>query len=172
MAAERAQWEWAHVGAGTTLAVTYLSLIPGFLPALVLLVLLTAVVVLPTLLLGLAAALVMVPPYGLWRLTTRRRRRRQGQAHSDRSGQTGPPLDLPQPPPLGPPNLPIHIHHAEMAHVPAVLSAYMGLRKAITEHGSLDPKTHTAIMFTVASLEAMRVRAGAEREPPPARRVE
>ena len=43
--------------------------------------------------------------------------------------------------------------HAEMASAPAVLSAYMGLRKAIVDHGSLDPKTHTAIMFTVASLE-------------------
>lgn len=106
--ATQPQWEWAHVGAGTTVVVTYLSLIPGFLPSLLLLILLTAVVVLPMLLVAVATALVIAPPYGLWRLTTRRRRRRH--AHSDRTGQPGVALDLLEPPRLGSPNLPIHVH--------------------------------------------------------------
>jgi alkylhydroperoxidase/carboxymuconolactone decarboxylase family protein YurZ len=43
--------------------------------------------------------------------------------------------------------------HAEMAHAPAVLSAYSGIREAISTHGSLDAKTRTAIMLAVCSVE-------------------
>jgi hypothetical protein len=44
--------------------------------------------------------------------------------------------------------------HAEMAYAPVVLSAYMGIRNAIEAYGSLDPKTHTAIMLTVSAAQA------------------
>ncbi len=43
--------------------------------------------------------------------------------------------------------------HAEMAHAPAVLRAYMGIRDAITSDGSLEPTTHTAIMLSVAAAQ-------------------
>ncbi len=68
-----------HAGAGTTLVLTYLALIPGFLPFLALTALVTAVLVVPLLVIGLAFAVVVVPPYGVWRLATggRRRQRRE-----------------------------------------------------------------------------------------------
>ena len=66
-----------HAGGGLALAVTQLSaIIPGFLAALILGVALVAVVVVPLLALGLLAALLAAPPYGLWRLAARRRQRR------------------------------------------------------------------------------------------------
>ena len=43
--------------------------------------------------------------------------------------------------------------HAQMAHAPAVLSAYMGIRRALEEQSVLDQKTRTAIMLIVDSLE-------------------
>ncbi|HUI71678.1 MAG TPA: hypothetical protein VL354_14245 [Spirochaetia bacterium] len=43
--------------------------------------------------------------------------------------------------------------HAQMAHAPAVLSAYMGIRRAAEEQSVLDQKTRTAVMLTVDSLE-------------------
>ena len=111
MATERPQWDLMHVGGGTTLVVTYLSLIPGFLPSLLLLALLTAGVVLPMLLLGVAAALVVAPPYGLWRLTSRARRRRRRQA--DNTEWAARPLSVTpgvsKRSTLGSSNLPIHV---------------------------------------------------------------
>jgi hypothetical protein len=66
-----------HAGAGTTIVLTYLGLIPGVLPILALTAVVTAVLVLPAVILGLAAALLVAPPYGIWRLATRARRRRR-----------------------------------------------------------------------------------------------
>jgi hypothetical protein len=65
----------SNAGGGTLLVLTYLNLIPGFLPTLALTGLITAVVLLPALVLGLAAAVAIGPPYGVWRLATRGRRR-------------------------------------------------------------------------------------------------
>jgi len=66
-----------HAGAGTSQLLVQLSvLIPGLLPTLALVGVITAVVVLPLVLIGLAATLVIAPPFGLWRLATRSRRRR------------------------------------------------------------------------------------------------
>ena len=65
-----------HAGAGTGLALIQLSaIIPGFLAGVILTIALVAVVALPVLALGLAAAVVAAPPYALWRLVTRRRHR-------------------------------------------------------------------------------------------------
>jgi hypothetical protein len=72
--ASRASWDLSNAGGGTLLVLSYLSLIPGFVPTLALTVLVTAVVVIPALALGLAAALVIGPPYGIWRLVRARRR--------------------------------------------------------------------------------------------------
>jgi alkylhydroperoxidase family enzyme len=43
--------------------------------------------------------------------------------------------------------------HAQMAHAPALLAGYMGIRDAIAAHGTLDPKARTAIMLTVSTIE-------------------
>ena len=43
--------------------------------------------------------------------------------------------------------------HAQMAHAPAVLAAYAGIRKAAEEHGTFDFKTRAAIMLTVSCAE-------------------
>ncbi len=68
-----------HAGAGTALLLTQLSaLIPGLLPTLALVGLVAALLVLPALVLGLAAALVLGPPVLAWRLITRARRRTTG----------------------------------------------------------------------------------------------
>lgn len=67
----------ANAGGGLALGIIQLSAInPGFLPALMLTVALVAVVVVPLMALGLLAALLAAPPYGLWRLAARRRQRR------------------------------------------------------------------------------------------------
>jgi hypothetical protein len=59
------------------------AIIPGLLPTLALLGLITAVAVLPALVLGLVLTLLLAPPYGVWRLATRgRRRRRREEAQS------------------------------------------------------------------------------------------
>lgn len=66
-----------HAGGGLALGIIQLSaIIPGFLAGLILTVALAAVVVVPLIALGLLAALLAAPPYGLWRLATRRRQRR------------------------------------------------------------------------------------------------
>jgi catechol 2,3-dioxygenase-like lactoylglutathione lyase family enzyme/alkylhydroperoxidase family enzyme len=43
--------------------------------------------------------------------------------------------------------------HAQMAHAPAVLLGYMGLRKALDDHGTLDRKTRAALLLTVAAAD-------------------
>jgi hypothetical protein len=69
-----------HAGGGTALAVTYLGvLIPGFFPVLVLTVAAGTVLIAPVLVLGLAAAVVAGPPYGLWRLAARSRKSRRAE---------------------------------------------------------------------------------------------
>jgi hypothetical protein len=40
---------------------------------------------------------------------------------------------------------------AQMAHAPAVLAAYVGLRRAIEEHATLDFKTRSAIQLTASA---------------------
>jgi hypothetical protein len=66
----KTSWDLSNAGGGTALLLMYLGLIPGVLPTLALTALVTAVVVLPVLALGLAVALVVGPPYGIWRVAT------------------------------------------------------------------------------------------------------
>ena len=40
--------------------------------------------------------------------------------------------------------------HAQMAHAPAVLEAYVGIRRASARHGTLDQPVRTALMLTSA----------------------
>jgi hypothetical protein len=70
-----------HAGAGTGLFLIQLSaIIPGLLPCVALLGVLTAAVALPVAALGLIAAVLAAPPYLVWRLATRARRRRRTEA--------------------------------------------------------------------------------------------
>lgn len=48
------------------------------------------------------------------------------------------------------PGKPINLH-AQMAHSPAVLFAYMAMRKALEEHGTLDRKTRSAMLLATAA---------------------
>lgn len=43
--------------------------------------------------------------------------------------------------------------HAQMAHAPAVLLGYMAMRNALDEHGTLERKTRTALLLTVAAVD-------------------
>lgn len=43
--------------------------------------------------------------------------------------------------------------HAQMAHAPAVLASYTGIRKALDELGTFDAKTRTAVMLTVGNVD-------------------
>jgi hypothetical protein len=65
-----------NAGGGTALLFTYFGLIPGVLPTLALTALVVAVLVLPVIALGLAVAVVIGPPYGIWRLAMKVRRPR------------------------------------------------------------------------------------------------
>jgi hypothetical protein len=40
--------------------------------------------------------------------------------------------------------------HAQMAHSPAVLTAYVGIRQATVAHGTLDPRVRSALMLATA----------------------
>jgi hypothetical protein len=99
MAAERDSYEGLmHAGAGTGLFLVQLSaLIPGLLPSLALAGLIAAVVLVPLLVVGLAAGLLFAPLYGLWRLATRERRHSSSQqpqavsAHREASGDKAEP---------------------------------------------------------------------------------
>jgi hypothetical protein len=63
-----------HAGAGTGLLLVQLSaIIPGLLPTLALLAVISAIALVPLLALGLGAALVAGPPYAAWRLAARGR---------------------------------------------------------------------------------------------------
>ncbi len=50
---------------------TWLALIPGLVPTLALLGVFTLLLVLPLLVLGFAATLLIAPPYALWRIAHR-----------------------------------------------------------------------------------------------------
>jgi len=41
--------------------------------------------------------------------------------------------------------------HAQMAHAPAVLEAYVALRRAPAHHGTLDQQVRTALMLAAAA---------------------
>jgi AhpD family alkylhydroperoxidase len=43
--------------------------------------------------------------------------------------------------------------HAEMAHAPVMIAAYHGMRRALDEHATLDPRTRTAIMLTGSAVQ-------------------
>ncbi|HEY6866011.1 MAG TPA: hypothetical protein VI792_02075 [Candidatus Eisenbacteria bacterium] len=43
--------------------------------------------------------------------------------------------------------------HAEMAHAPVVLAAYTGMRRAVDEHATLDPRTRTAVMLASGAVQ-------------------
>jgi len=64
---------FSHAGGGTSMALAWLGLIPGVFPFLALAALVGAVLVVPALALGLAAAVVAAPPYAAWRLLSRAR---------------------------------------------------------------------------------------------------
>ena len=42
--------------------------------------------------------------------------------------------------------------HAQMAHSPAVLSGYVGIRQATVAHGTLDPRVRAALMLATAGV--------------------
>jgi Carboxymuconolactone decarboxylase family len=42
--------------------------------------------------------------------------------------------------------------HAQMAHSPAVLDAYVSIRKATATHGTLDPAIRSALMLATAAV--------------------
>ena len=50
------------------------------------------------------------------------------------------------------PGVPINLH-AQMAHAPSVFMGYMAMRKALDEYATLDPKTRTALLLTVAAAD-------------------
>lgn len=41
--------------------------------------------------------------------------------------------------------------HTTMANSPALLASYLGMRRALTEHRTLDPRTGAAVMLTVSA---------------------
>src|SRR5947208_7790943 len=43
--------------------------------------------------------------------------------------------------------------HAQMAHAPAVLEAYVSLRRATATHGTLDQPVRTALMLAAATAD-------------------
>jgi alkylhydroperoxidase family enzyme len=46
--------------------------------------------------------------------------------------------------------------HAQMAHAPAVLEAYVSIRRATARHGTLDQQVRTAIMLVAAAADGSR----------------
>jgi alkylhydroperoxidase/carboxymuconolactone decarboxylase family protein YurZ len=64
--------------------------------------------------------------------------------------------------------------HAQMAHSPAVLTAYVCIRRATSEHGTLDSRTRTALMlaaaaadgseYAIAVISLLALRSGHSRE--------
>jgi hypothetical protein len=49
--------------------------------------------------------------------------------------------------------------HAQMAHSPAVLEAYVSIRRATGQHGTLDQQVRTALMLTAAGVQCSPARA-------------
>ena len=70
-----------HAGAGTSQIVVFLSLIPGFIPALALTAVVTVILVAPLVILGLATVLLAAPFYLASRAVRRARRRRRRERH-------------------------------------------------------------------------------------------
>lgn len=70
-----------HAGAGTSMVLAWVGLIPGVIPLLALTAVVMVVAVLPLLAVGLVAVVVAAPPYAAWRFIGwgRRRRRRRNQ---------------------------------------------------------------------------------------------
>lgn len=77
---------FVRAGAGTSVALAWVGLIPGVFPFLALTVLVCVVVALPLLAFGLAAALLAAPPYAAWRFVGRGRRMDATPGHAIRSG--------------------------------------------------------------------------------------
>jgi len=46
--------------------------------------------------------------------------------------------------------------HAQMAHAPAVLEAYVSIRRATARHGTLDQQVRTALMLVAAAADGSR----------------
>ena len=46
--------------------------------------------------------------------------------------------------------------HAQMAHAPAVLEAYVSIRRATARYGTLDQRARTALMLVAAAADASR----------------
>jgi alkylhydroperoxidase family enzyme len=46
--------------------------------------------------------------------------------------------------------------HAQMAHAPAVLEAYVSIRRATARHGTLDQQVRTALMLAAAAADGSR----------------
>ncbi len=46
--------------------------------------------------------------------------------------------------------------HAQMAHAPAVLEAYVSIRRATARHGKLDQQVRTALMLVAAAADGSR----------------
>jgi hypothetical protein len=44
--------------------------------------------------------------------------------------------------------------HAQMAHAPEVLEAYVSIRRATAQHGTLDQRARTALMLVAAAADA------------------
>jgi hypothetical protein len=44
--------------------------------------------------------------------------------------------------------------HAQMAHAPAVLEAYVSIRRATVRHGTLDQRVRTALMLVAAAADS------------------
>jgi hypothetical protein len=62
-----------HAGSGTSMALAWVGLIPGVIPLLALSGVVLAVLVLPLVVLGVAAGVVAAPPYAAWRVFRHRR---------------------------------------------------------------------------------------------------
>ena len=89
-----------HAGAGTSMALAWVGLIPGVVPFLALTVVVGLVLALPLVVLGLAFALVAAPPYTAWRLIGWGRRRRMGARrgrHQRRAAPAPEPTRVPAP---------------------------------------------------------------------------
>jgi hypothetical protein len=43
--------------------------------------------------------------------------------------------------------------HSQMACAPAVLAAYVAIRRALEEHGTLDRRTRLALMLAVSTID-------------------
>ena len=75
-----------HAGAGTSVALAWVGLIPGVFPFLALTLVVGAVLVVPFMALGLLAAIVASPPYAAWRLIGWGRRRRMSARRARHGG--------------------------------------------------------------------------------------